>query len=434
MAKTYPIDLTKYSQLKKRNYLTLDQIERRLKRNGYNKDSINSIKEKVQSSQYIYGNFDLKKLIDVNKDLKIITSSAEISPKPKYQQIPKIKDKIKTFKSLVTNIKEHTRNKQTPDQLIRNAEEVVLNYSINPTNISTSLGDLLDEYENFKKIDSYLYYDTEVFGGINKYGKQDLLGMQEFTITHVDKNNGNPIVKINNSILFGLNENNSNDKKIIDKINSWIGIYESTQKMPEEEIARITLDRLAKIGHNKTDINYDKEKGIAYLNTFASNEDIGETPNIKLIKEGLARELKIGKFNNNYKITNEELGEEGIPNYIYTFYSMINDLNNNFTLGKNNIVADTKWINATSNNIYNSLTEKQINYLENKFGERFETLTYNAGMIDQEAVFRAYTAINGTPYNLKQLKMLNDKNLTQGKLESIGVAFYHELYKEGAAQ
>ena len=433
MAKKYPIDLTKYSKLKKRDYLTLDQIERRLKRNGYNEDSINSIKDKVQSSQYIYGNFDLKKLIDVNKDLKIITSSAEVSPKPKYQQIPRIKDKIKTFKTLVTNIKEHTRNKQTPDQLIRNAEEVVLNYSINPTNISTSLGDLLDEYENFKKIDSYLYYDTEVFGGINKYGKQDLLGMQEFTITHVDKNNGNPIVKINNSILFGLNENNSNDKKIIDKINSWIGIYESTQKMPEEEIARITLDRLAKIGHSKTNINYDKEKGIAYLNTFASNEDIGETPNIKLIKEGLARELKIGKFNNNYKITNEELGEEGIPNYIYTFYSMINDLNNNFTLGKNNIVADTKWINATSNDIYNSLTEKQINYLENKFGERFETLTYNAGMIDQEAVFRAYTAINGTPYNINQLEMLNDKNLTQGKLESIGVAFYPELYKEGAA-
>ena len=64
-----------------------------------------------------------------------------------------------------------------------------------------------EEYENFKKIDSYLYYDTEVFGGINKYGKQDLLGMQEFTITHVDKNNGDPIVKIKNSILFGLDEN-----------------------------------------------------------------------------------------------------------------------------------------------------------------------------------------------------------------------------------
>ena len=94
MAKKYPIDLTKYSKLKKRGYLTLNEIEQRLKDNGYDEDSINSIKEKVQSSQYIYGNFDLKKLIDVNKDLKIITSSAEVSPKPKYQQIPRIKDKM----------------------------------------------------------------------------------------------------------------------------------------------------------------------------------------------------------------------------------------------------------------------------------------------------------------------------------------------------
>ena len=54
-------------------------------------------------------------------------------------------------------------------------------------------------------------------------------------------------------------------------------------------------------------------------------------------------------------------------------------------------------------------------------------------MIDQEAVFRASTAINGSPYSLEQLKLLNEKKLTQGKLESIGLTFFPELYKSGAA-
>ena len=108
---------------------------------------------------------------------------------------------------------------------------------------------------------------------------------------------------------------------------------------------------------------------------------------------------------------------------------MINDLNTNFTLGKNNIAADTKWINATSNKIYNSLSKEQKNYLESKFGKFFYNLNYGVGMIDQEAVFRASTAINGSPYSLEQLKLLNEKKLTQGKLESIGLTFFPELYK-----
>ena len=147
MAKKYPMDLTKHNKLKKKSYLTLNQIEQNLKNNGYDEDSINLMKNKIESSQYIYGNFDSKKLIDVNKDLKILTSSATVPTKPKYEHIPKINEKIKTFKSLVTDIREHTRSNQTPDQLMRNAQEVVLNYSNNPTNINTSLGDLLDEYK-----------------------------------------------------------------------------------------------------------------------------------------------------------------------------------------------------------------------------------------------------------------------------------------------
>ena len=434
MAKKYPMDLTKHNKLKKKSYLTLNQIEQNLKNNGYDEDSINLMKNKIESSQYIYGNFDSKKLIDVNKDLKILTSSATVPTKPKYEHIPKINEKIKTFKSLVTDIREHTRSNQTPNQLMRNAQEVVLNYSNNPTNINTSLGDLLDEYKEFKKINSYLYYDTEVFGGVNKYGKQDLLGMQEFTIAHVDKNNGNPIVKIKDSILFGLNPENPNDSKTIEKINSWISEYNNTKEMPYEGIAKVTLERLAKMGHDNTHINLDIEKGIAHLESFASSEDIGEIPNIDLIRKGLQKEIDIAKFNNKYKIEDKSLGKNGgIPNYIYTFYSMINDLNTNFTLGKNNIAADTKWINATSNKIYNSLSKEQKNYLESKFGKFFYNLNYGVGMIDQEAVFRASTAINGSPYSLEQLKLLNEKKLTQGKLESIGLTFFPELYKSGAA-
>ena len=48
MAKKYPMDLTKHNKLKKKSYLTLNQIEQNLKNNGYDEDSINLMKNKIE--------------------------------------------------------------------------------------------------------------------------------------------------------------------------------------------------------------------------------------------------------------------------------------------------------------------------------------------------------------------------------------------------
>ena len=184
MTKKNLLNISKSSGLAKKPYLTLNEITKKLVDSGYNNKEIDALTEKINNSQFIFGNFDDKKLIDLNKDLRIITSAFVKEKAPQYKEIPQIEKKLLAFTPLVKDIKQHIKDKQTTTELIRNAMEVDLNFSNNPVKINNSVSRLIENYNKFKNTPNYIYFDTEILGGTNKYGMNEMLMFQEFALTY----------------------------------------------------------------------------------------------------------------------------------------------------------------------------------------------------------------------------------------------------------
>ena len=434
MTKKNLLNISKSSGLAKKPYLTLNEITKKLVDSGYNNEEIDALTEKINNSQFIFGNFDDKKLIDLNKDLRIITSAFVKEKAPQYKEIPQIEKKLLAFTPLVKDIKQHIKDKQTTTELIRNAMEVDLNFSNNPVKINNSVSRLIENYNKFKNTPNYIYFDTEILGGTNKYGMNEMLMFQEFALTYVKKSQNGADVTESKSLLFGLDKDNVEDKKVIERLENYINSFRDTKELDTESVAGVSLRRLAKLGNKNTEIEY--KNGIASIKKWANDTEIEDDLNISDIEEGLKKVLEIGAYNKSVTTNATELNaNEQLPVSQVEFFRMLHDLNENFVLGKNNIAADTPWINRKAYEYAKNLTPNQEYYLKKLYGDEFSTLYYVNGMIDQESVNRTATALMGNDrYTTNAQQAIASKlGLSLGKLEAIGQMYYPEVYKQGGA-
>lgn len=416
---------------RKKKFITKESVEKQLGGIIESEKTRKEMSDKLFFSQFIYNDFDINKLEELKENLNIIKSSYTIPKKEKYKTLENISRKVEVFQPLVNSIKNHLSKNQTGDKLIKNAQEININYSKNLNKISSSVQSILDSYKEFQDASEYVYFDTETFGGINEYGIKELLGIQEFSLKKVKKD-GTTIREVES--LVGLDKSKSWDYKRIDKISSWIDEYERTGAMPKEGMAQVTLNRLAKLGHEKTKIKY--VNGLANIEQFPSNADMPKFLDPKMIRDGFERMLKVGEKQNKELIGAEVLGEgNGIPAYIDSFFDMMNELNNNFAVGKNINNFDNNVLSVTAEDFVKRLNNTQINYMRDKYGVDFNTLKYNKGHLDQENVIRTAFASKGISryFTNQQLEELNNLNITNGQLEAFGQTYFPEIYKAAGA-
>lgn len=433
MAKNNPINLVKLDRNKKKAYLTHDYIEKNLKEQGLSSEDIKDLGDKAYVSQYIFGNKEAKDIFDISKKLEIFSSKTHNQEVTKFKEIPDIDAKMSQFTSLTNNIAGHLKKSQTAGELQDNALEISYNYSRNPVKMSTSVSNIIDSYKKFQQVDNYNYWDTEGFSGVNEHGIQELIHMQEISVLNFKKVNGDIVENGRIETLLGFDLETQRGKQNVAKIQKMIDEYEATGKVPNNSLAEVTLSRLALIGNKNSKVDFTPD-GLAVTKRLAGGDEIADRFNIDDIKAGLQLHIDMGNHQRTVgRVGGDVLGEENsIPAYMDTFFGAINSLNNNFTMGKNIRAYDDKSIATTAEAYYKELNQKQIGYLKSKYGDGFNKLSYNSGVIDQEDVARLSYDLFGTSkyYSNEQLKKIYDKGFRPGQLEGIGHAYYEDVYEQ----
>lgn len=433
MPNNKPVNLNLLGRKNKKS-MTREHVNNSLESRGYTEEEIKEIEKQAYSSQYVYGNFKADNYIDLNKNLEVISSSNRIPIEKSSKALPDLDKKVEKLIPLISDIRNHLRGKQTGMQLIENAKAVNLAFSRNHVKLSTTVESIIDNYDLFKKATQYVVYDTETFGGVNKHGFQELLALQEIAINKVVKNagpNGYDVASSRSTVL-GLYDPRVNgivpegaptwDINRIDRITAMIEDYEKTGTLGSESISQVTLRRLNMLGSPETKIV--KDKGLATIESFHGDSDLSA---IKM-REGLRRMKDIGEYQNSYS------DGSPIPPYIREFFGMVQDINENVSVGKNILQFDDVVENVYIQELGRRLTREQRDYVLETFGD-IRRINHSKGVVEQEAILRAAVAINGTSslYTREQQEMLHAEKLTPGQLESIGRVYFPERYAGGDA-
>lgn len=421
MAKS-PINIFNINNKKKT--ITREQIIKE-KFNGLQGAELEAAINKELTMQYIFGAEERKKIVEFTADTVILGSKAmnEVSsPSANMAFAKKTYENISPVFNYIKDIDKHLKSKQTANELVANALELdySFNYSKTSVKANTTKQTINEAIDNFNNADVFYAYDLETLPGTNGVDS-----VQEIAFRKYIKKDGKITEDVSGRLetLVGIDPSSAKFKEYQDFINNF-----DTQGVGPNGEYKVIADRLAKVGHADTKLNWDAGHGIVTTELFASDQSAN-----LLTKENLQRGLdthaKIWEKQNKERLKN------GLTVYEDMLLRTSSVASNNFTVSFNGKGYDDPILNQQIAAIWNNLSSHQKDEYKLAYGigkNNIPGFSYKSNMnLDMRDVFRLGLEQDGKSslYTDDQLRNLVGTLLQQ---ETIGRAFFADKFSTAA--
>lgn len=371
------------------------------------------------------------KIFEFNSDTQILTNKYPVKSNSPYNidiNAPdRYNDKLRPFFNYISgNINGHLKKNQTGNELIENAIEldIMFNHSSIDSKIKTSIEELINTANAIDTTDEYWVYDLETASGRNKYGYQELDDIQEISMKKykkvIDSGNITRIIedeKARIETVIGI------DPDKAERYRKTLPNFISKKGFSSEK-ARIIAMRFAKYGHKNTEFDYGRNDGTVRINKFASDEDI-EALDIEDLKKNIVRGIE--RFEKTYEVQQGYRMENGLSVQDDMVLSMINNINNDFTVGYNSRTFDNSILSTYASRMWRNMTPEQKFIYSEIYGfDEFrgpEILPKNNNHLDLLDLNRVLASANGkidTIYNEDEIAKLSGLKGTLLQQEILG--------------
>lgn len=321
------------------------------------------------------------------------------------------------------------------------AKNFVMDYTdYNGINISNSMNGMDFIYNKTKLLSNtkkgFLHViDTETLGATNSTGVWKPSFVTEFAKVTTDFSTGN---KTSTNILMSDPEFYTKEFERIKKALT-LGTP-GIKTIEADESLRVSMQRFALYGSDKTVIGYNQAKGYHYVDKIASMEDIGnKANNLELIEKGYNKLIKAQARQTQIALNGQKLNIRADVKELIDSLAEIEQTVKSSTgvvAGYNIQKFDTKTINSMMQTILHN-NKDALAYAQHKFG-RTNVMngviddSYKESILDLQDFVRAYTNKYGEDSLIGRdlFREIHGKN--PNRQEYLAQALYSSLMKDSA--